>query len=187
MRETFFIDYKRYESFVTRIHDSVMLCSKLSHEVALFANAYVAYCIESERVREIPFLSCGNLHQFYLNCLHLFTGTAIGHKAMSNFFSNAYLPSCLPLKGTITEFKLKVRGLSSIKATLARKMATNASNAFLFASQNRTKSILHCELYQEYGEFSGKRRKLIVDNVVLSLFADGSKTYSDDASPPLHR
>ena len=129
------------------------------------------------------FDSNSSMQQFYIDCMHVLTGSILkGDKTiMSTFFVNVYSLVYPTIHLKVSEFKQQIQGLSSLKSTLAREMATNASNAFLCACQERTKGVLRAMIFSDHPEIvSGKRRKLMVDKVIRMLFQDKTETTYDD-------
>jgi hypothetical protein len=164
--------YSKDDKIFTVLQDLVSQTSKLTHEVSYFANAFVAYKLENAQNLDILYSQnslSNSLHQFYLNCFHVFTS----NKEIPEFtsFYNTYKsfkPNVVQRK---IEFQKFFEGLSTTKATLARQMATNAKNSFFVALENRIKSVMKYEFYK----FNKGKYRILLEKFINKLLNDSTK------------
>jgi hypothetical protein len=153
------------------LEELVLQTSKLTHEVSYFANALVAYKLENGQNLDILFHNNNDLsqslQQFYINCFHMFTT----NKTIPEFscFYNIYKDMKSNVDQKKQEFQRFFQGLSNIKATVARQMATNAKNSFFVALKDRIKSIMR---YEFYTFNDGKKYKILLETFVRMLLND---------------
>jgi hypothetical protein len=153
------------------LQELVLQTSKLTHEVSYFANALVAYKLEKDQRLDVLLNNKNDLsqslQQFYLNCFHMFTG----NKKIPEF--SAFYDVYKDLKPNVVqkkqEFQSFFKGLSNIKATVARQMATNAKNSFFMALKARVKSIMR---YDFHTFNDGKGYKILLETFVRMLLND---------------
>lgn len=164
--------YSRDDQLFSFLQNLVSQTTKLTHEVSYFANALVAYKLENCQKLDILFsqnsLTAG-LHQFYLNCFHVFTS----NKEISEFSSfykiyKTFKPNVVQKKIEFQEF---FKGLSTIKATIARQLATNAKNSFFVALEHRIKSIMK----YEFCHFNKGKYRILLEKFVRKLLNDSTK------------
>jgi hypothetical protein len=123
------------------IQDLVRQSSFLAHEVSYFANALIAFQLEHNK--SLNSLFSQSMQQFYLNCIHLFTSNQCKHPEMNAFFEvYTRYTNAVTKKEEYSKF---FEGLSTIKATIARQMATNANVSLFYAIESRIKAVMKYE------------------------------------------